>query len=981
MSYIPWTEPQAGAHPRLLFSDAHGPLSVSAMRTKCLVTYQSTYNALKNYAQATNTNGTGLLDRTPSYFYNRNAEYAACMPFCYTIQPTGVSSGLRDKIRELVNYFSGVVFSGSDTDPFRLGGMALAMLYDHGYPLLSDQQMLDSRGQLWNVVNNTLATPLAHERIWGHSSGDLYYAAAILSAILNDGTSAENSNYRAKMHEILDYLWDGDIDGTSFMAPHKYFGDTDGGSYKGCGMYCYQTQNQSFFAWMMSCLRSALGIDVHSYFPFWAKWNDWMIWHWTGDHRMGHQEHDNLGLSYYHPYHHLQALVTAQALPASDPSCQAANWLSSDIAQYRAIDSTKWSNLWGPYLIWDLLHREDRGTPTRPTLISLNGGNQMKVFRECRKVIMKAGFLDTSTSVSICAGRFTGNHYWYASGPGHFDFFTDGSLLLGKLGHNDGETTTYKIDGDPNNQGHKESYYKQANSFNICTIFDSNEISENNVESFTVQGTDSTFVGRRDTSAVNHKANVGGCIMPKSSQATFKYLPWDMADLLAQAAFNYETFAQEPVETTQYCYHIVDCVRRYYSAKVTRYRRHFLWLKSGVVRASWTRPILLIWDDMLTHSDPSSAPRTQEFQVCSYRSPTVSGQVVRVASATGQVFVKTLNPAVTNRQVISGYIDRTGTVYPPRAAGVEPYDDSAIGVYRVAIWPSVATTEPSFFHALFGCPTSWPESSVPQTAFYSAAGFVGVEFPADNLRVKLSTTTSYSVTLEPLDAPPPPPPPTGPYDSTRASVLGLFGLFGVVPPLPDSSLVPPDQQQLGGVYRDVALDETPPPPPPPPTPTPPSAPTSVAAEAGDDAVLVTWAIGPEVDLAVYHVERQGFEEGSLWIEVGTAQPTSAPFFWDTSVDNGSSYRYRVIAEDGDDELSQPSDPTPFVTPTAGVPPPDPPGETDGKPITDVDTTPGHTLRGSGISDISSGSGRIGKGIDSVDTTPTPQVTGRGIDSV
>ena len=92
----------------------------------------------------------------------------------------------------------------------------------------------------------------------------------------------------------------------------------------------------------------------------------------------------------------------------------------------------------------------------------------------------------------------------------------------------------------------------------------------------------------------------------------------------------------------------------------------------------------------------------------------------------------------------------------------------------------------------------------------------------------------------------------------------------------------------------------------------PAAPTGVTASAGDARATVRWTASPEADVVAYRVL---FEDGTVALEV--AAPSTAATV--TGLENGTTYRFTVVAVDADGDVSVPSDPvevTPVAAPAA-----------------------------------------------------------------
>ncbi len=107
--------------------------------------------------------------------------------------------------------------------------------------------------------------------------------------------------------------------------------------------------------------------------------------------------------------------------------------------------------------------------------------------------------------------------------------------------------------------------------------------------------------------------------------------------------------------------------------------------------------------------------------------------------------------------------------------------------------------------------------------------------------------------------------------------------------------------------------------------TAPSAPTGLAATAGDAEVELTWNAVTDSDLAGYHVERTVTADTPDWTRL-TTDLVSGTSWTDSSAVNDTSYSYRVVAVDNADNESDPSS-TDNATPADTTPPSVPTGLT------------------------------------------------------
>jgi hypothetical protein len=134
----------------------------------------------------------------------------------------------------------------------------------------------------------------------------------------------------------------------------------------------------------------------------------------------------------------------------------------------------------------------------------------------------------------------------------------------------------------------------------------------------------------------------------------------------------------------------------------------------------------MIWDDLVTPSiDGTAGNKTQVQQwQCCRTSPTGSAgtnfEILRTAAAgslyphapemAAKLFIKVINPACSSA-ITEGFKDLNSVTYPAIEGGAffgDPFDDSGQnvngtgGVFRLELWPTVATVTPNFVTLL--CP-------------------------------------------------------------------------------------------------------------------------------------------------------------------------------------------------------------------------------------------------------------------------------------
>lgn len=959
MAYINYTLPSAGVHPRIWISDANGP-SLSSVRSRAFGERQSEFNSLLSFCQ-------GRVGDSESTFVNRPGEYAGAFAFAWLMSNSYGSFG--EKAIDIAEYLANNLPSSEYARRYAVE--SLALVYDWCYDLMNDSERSTIRDGIDNVVDGW-KSPDAAEKFWGHSHGNFLHALYPLIAIMEDDPTY-NSTWQTWMEDMLDDLWDGQDEGHSFWAVFRHWGNDDGGSHKGIGNYSYFTQNEGWYNHVIPALASGLAVSVETYAPWWFKSCDWALWHQRGD-RQFHKQCEGQ----YAPdirYHTNTQVHLMQAIQRylGRQNVDGWMWLQNEIEEAHDAFGSEVYTTWGPYLIHDILYREPLSY-NHPTT-----EEQMKVFRNARKVVFRTGWdwFDlgtTSTSMTISAGRFTGGHIKPAQEVGHFELCIKGDPIFISQGHYDGsQTTTYKVKDDfEDKTGHRYTYCKNACASSIGIIYDSNEPSENKIESFQVLFDSDYFMGVRD-GAVDTVSNQGGPLWPKDTVNSI-YQPKDMDHFVSESKWNHETFAIEPVSNPTHNYVVLQLTNKYYSAKQTRYKRHFVWIKPGAINSDWQEPIIIIWDDMVTHTDAKGNRTNGIFLQTSQISDAGStGTNFSYTGNNGRALVRVLQPSSVETRDITGFYDLDAVGYWPTYT--RKFNDSSIGPYRREIYPASATTEPSFLTVIMPCGATVDPSTAPQVSALSKTGYVGVVFPNDNLQLEIATGDTHSAALASTTPEPPPPPQVN--DKRRSlQCLGMWlPWMPIVFPDADSSIDDADHEHVAGLYRGIQAEDWTP-PPPPEEPTPPAAPTGLVATAGDGQVALDWDDNIELDLDHYIVYRQQkLEDGtySIWDNV---QAPTVSSWTDTTVTNGTTYRYQVTAVDADLEESEPSENSGDVTPQTEPPTP-PPEEPEGRSISDADETP-EGVPGRTVEDAEDDPTKTGRSISEADETPTPVEDGQSV---
>jgi len=555
-------------------------------------------------------------------------------------------------------------------------GEMAAQIYDWNFPQLGSTR----RSALYSLIfdyADDLASPSDSEYLWGVAHGDLCYAGQMLCTILADSTSS-TTNDQAKA--ILDLILEGFDPGPAvvgqkqlgYFPVFRYFGQDDGGTHKGCGPGGYDTIQSEFYCRLMHTLRTALLMDVMTTEAWFRRATDWKLWHYRCDINQ-HRQNEHLSEEAFSHFTQSHAYLSA-SITADTSEKNRWRWYAEQIDASQSGHMDRGYNLWR--ITWD---QKIPLTPTTPTLADTNGGNSLKFFSKAGITIWREGWSTTDLSAKMISERFfTGDHE--KRGNGSLEVAHNGAPMIiqgGSYGR-PLQSRTYKwinTDGTLNAEdetGHRRTYAQRILAQSVCRIFSSSEPSTNALESFqrttAATGASSSRFGVRTGTSDPVISNDGGQLWKKSGSLI---QPGNLGDIVGDVSVlafvvspaPYPLPGEIPIETSAYAYQVTDISGSYWSTKRTRYRRHVLYIKSGQI-PSWSRPIIMIWDDLVTPSiDGTAGNKTQVQQWQSCRtSPTGSAgtnfEILRSAAAgslyphapemAAKLFIKVINPACSS---------------------------------------------------------------------------------------------------------------------------------------------------------------------------------------------------------------------------------------------------------------------------------------------------------------------------------------------
>jgi hypothetical protein len=797
-SFVSWTVPPAGAHPRIFVnpnsgSPSNGP-TIATLQSRIATTHADQYAKLLAFVNPRVANPTTY---NLAYYKAQNWEYLAASAFVYLMDNsrTDAAAHARDIALSMA-----VEAVGTKTNQRREIMVAMAVIYDwlYNWSGFTDANKQTIRNKLGNTSQwiDTYRTVADSNYTWGTDHGHMVKAMLAITAILNDSNlnggsgNPSNATWNGWMDTMMDNHDNGG-NGSSYLALFRYFckddaGNVVGGTYKGSGNASYWERNQEFYVALLTALKSAVGVNWIDTEPWWNQ-SIWDLWHWRGD-RTFHRQGEHLGQDNYNPFQHAHVYITSKYQKSINMTmAQNIKWLAEEMTRN---DATVKQAIWGPYMVYRILHEDTTLAGVRPTVSSM-GGSQLKYFQRLGKVVLRDGWEETSTSVTISAPK-----YWLGQhtrrDAGHWDLCTKGSPVFIENGHYDGnEVTTYKaVPAGVFPTGHRHTYMKNGCSLSTLRIHHSGEPGSNPIESFQRDsGTGSSallsrFGVRNGTDPVTI-SNYGGQLWIKNTANTASQ-PADLADLLAEAKWQLSTWPQTPVVDSKFSYVVTNLAPWYWATKCSRYKKHFIWINTGSV-PSWTEPILLILEDVIATNDATYTNRSVVTQFQSNAPPTGNATSLTYTKGTNaKVYYKALNPTSLQMQTINGYYDNDGVVYPP--SKTSNHDDSIFPAgsepWRTEIYPTTYSGSIQLLYAMFPCDRS--AVTHPAMTFSEDATWWIVTFTADQIECKIKKGDTHQVIVQSVPASVPPIPSGPSTNNNRRSAP--MSIPGTTIPVPDGSL-------------------------------------------------------------------------------------------------------------------------------------------------------------------------------------------------
>jgi len=712
--------------------------TIQARRTGALSSYwgscTSEANTRKNAASYNN-----------DWFLTRDPEYVANMAFVYAID----SSRTAEADRAIAIALHVAAQGGTDSRTARDWVQILAFVYDWAYGR-SYQGSTSWRATVRAAIKlhvQSLYDINPAEYFWGTSHGDSSAAWLGIMAILRDGSSAENTDWDAKMDYILDNHISGSTNAT-YMAGFRYYGDQDGGTNKGMGPLGYSRANIEFYYKCMPALWSSVDVDWHITEGWWRQILKFFIAMWRPD-RTFFRKGENQGQSKYNKEVTLAAVQRAGQEPnAFGEHCL---WLETEA------EALSDGQAYGPWNLYQVCFRPTSLLAVRPTAARY-GGKHMHVFRNAGQIMFRPGWSENDPVWAWdLEPDFTGGHTKRRAGNIQLAAF--GQPILRDAGSYDpSQSTGYKIlssGGTPDavQTGHRWSYSKRTSSAaRIWRIYDTDEPTENFKRFMQYQVKNSGRFGVLQGTSTYTESNDGGQLWPKG--AGDQSQPDSYADILAQAAeYRRATFALDPpVEDTAtsslYAYGVADLAPCYYSGKLTKLIQHVLYIKPGAI-PGWSYPILLVVEDIVAHVDATKGKKTVQLIMNSGVQASGAAASLQYDPGAARLFYRTLKPSSIEVAHVSGP-DVEGITYPP--TNQKGFDD--VAAWRAELNVTASAGSQEWVTVMCPCPDSVgapPSLALIDDATYLGATIGGIECKVKRAAPYVAQVGSSTDTTPPAD--------------------------------------------------------------------------------------------------------------------------------------------------------------------------------------------------------------------------------------
>jgi hypothetical protein len=704
-SHLTWTDPTVDIHPRIWVESS----TLTTYQAKILNTdIADRWESLIDWCNDHLDEGT----YPNSWYENREGENVGALAFSYLI---GGNTRHGRRAIALANHLASKKIPAGEKKRWWL--IALALTYDYCYALLSGSQKTTLRSKIAEYCR-VMKDVRDQDHLWGLCQGNVAHAIIGLIAIMADGETTDNTEWTSWMDDCMDELDDGT--NNKFLPAHRWFGGTDGGTFTGSGPSSRLLES---YARLFPALKSGVNWNWTTEDDWYEYLADWTLWHLRCANTL-HRQHEVECEHKFARIHvaHLLQVATANAGTRGNTSLWLADLIDSvdDLAADDAFGM--WHILWRP---------EDRAT-VEPTIAN-QGEGQMKVFSRSGKVCFRDGWGETAVSMTVSApSYFTGGRQHRDAG--HFELAAFGSPIFVAHGHfQPGQDRVPKVVGDSTETGHRWTYAARTISKNIVAIRSYNELTQNLTESGLRTLTATSAFGV-ETGGVIAPSNVGDQIWPKNTAGTDDR-PADLTDLLAEDKWCHTTLSAS-METDQMCYAVVNLKTQYWSSKVTRYRRHILWVKAGQLGTDWSYPVILIWDDIEAANDSTYGKRTTVYQLQSNVESTGDADdlVWDIGDASCQNICLIPTVEVTR---LSGFKDYDGTIYPP--VNEDDQSDSLTNdtesAYRTELNPTIAGTS-SYLNVMFPGPGGTNFETHPSIVLIDDGTWIGATLNGVDCKVR-----------------------------------------------------------------------------------------------------------------------------------------------------------------------------------------------------------------------------------------------------
>jgi hypothetical protein len=437
-----------------------------------------------------------------------------------------------------------------------------------------------------------------------------------------------------------------------YLATHRFFAGTDGGSAEGWSYLNYNIQ------YVLACLaawESATGQDWFAAERGWLEGElAWYIHGLRGDGNFFLQGDAQVYDWLIHE-HHIFALHLARSF--RNPQ-----------AQWYANIAREQGEFWAPHAVSDILWSDPAIPAAAPTW------PPSRLFRNAGTAVLRESWSRRAAMASFRCEQV------YSVGHTHRDNCSFTIYYKGDLALDSGLYDDY-------GGSHHRNYASRTIAHNTITIHDPSE-------EFILYG--ETF------------ANDGGQRWPRGGKDVPSWSAPHVHDALLPGNGYLAGGIIRFEDKEAFTYLVGDGTPSYSPEKMRKFYRHFLWLKEV---SGWSRPVIVVFDDVIARN----RAHKKTYHLHTQNEPRIDGRLVAAENGQGKLYQWTVLPEDAAIEAIGGpgkqfWVD--GRNYPPSR---QPRGKEEPGAWRIEVSPAVQNRSDFFLHALYPVDSGAPQPPRPES--------------------------------------------------------------------------------------------------------------------------------------------------------------------------------------------------------------------------------------------------------------------------